>query len=63
MLESHIVYISVCCRCVVNSMQTERAGHFVNGMAETRWHGDSGLMEGEMSANFHSHKAASSTIV
>ena len=36
----------------------EGAGHFVNGMAETRWHGDSGLMEGEMSANFHSHKAA-----
>ena len=60
MLGAHIVYISVCCRCVVNSMQTERAGHFVNGMADTRWHGDSGLMEGEMSANFHSHKAASS---
>ena len=44
-------------------MQTtnnEGAGHFVNGMAETRWHGDSGLLDGEMSANFHSHKAASS---
>ena len=44
-------------------MQTERAGHFVNGMAETRWHGDSGLMEGEMSANFHSHKAASRAVL
>lgn len=47
-------------------MQTtnnEGAGHFVNGMAETRWHGDSRLLDGEMSANFHSHKAASSAVL